>query len=52
MTLIFNYLISVSDSKIAVGELFTGWGYKRNLTVFFHLGNNNDRMNIRGYISL
>ena len=37
MALFFNYWISVSDCKIAVGELFTGWVYKRNLMAFFHL---------------
>lgn len=37
MTLIFNYLISVSDDKITVGDFFTRWVYKRNLMVFFHL---------------
>ena len=30
MILIFNCLIGISDGKIAVGELFTRWVYKRN----------------------
>ena len=33
---IFNNLRCALSGKITVGELFTGWVYKRNWTIFFH----------------